>query len=261
MNEKIAGSIKYYQFKSYENHGLYHAVFTRQGGVSPKPWKSLNFGASVGDDIERVQKNKRLALSSVGIKTGSIFDVYQVHSTEVVQTELPLQPGDMHIKADAIITNKPGVTLLMRFADCVPILLFDPVKRAIGIVHAGWMGTLNKIVTNAVARMKGSYGTNPGDLIACIGPSIGPDHYRVKDDVLERFEKVYGKLSGEMIRDSEGAKYLDLWKANKIILIQVGVSRIEIAGICTNCRMEDWYSHRGELGMTGRFGVLFGLLD
>jgi copper oxidase (laccase) domain-containing protein len=119
------GTIKYYQFSTFDDQGVYHAVFTRHGGISPKPWKSLNFGASVGDDRNRVKQNKISALTVLGIRPESVYDVYQVHSSEVVLAEQPLTAAEPHKKADALITSTPGVTLMMRFADCVPILLFD----------------------------------------------------------------------------------------------------------------------------------------
>ncbi len=144
MQGILSGAIKYYQFASFEQPGLYHAVFTRHGGTSPAPWKSLNFGASVGDDIGCVRRNKELAFQAIGIDLASVYDVYQVHSTDVVYTDRPLKDNEQHKKADAIITDRPGITLLMRFADCVPIMLFDPIHHAIGIAHAGWIGTVDQ---------------------------------------------------------------------------------------------------------------------
>ncbi len=241
--------------------GVYHAIFTRHGGVSPQPWESLNFGASVGDEALRVAKNRGMALASIGLISESVYDVYQIHSTNVVVTSGPLDKNDPHIKADAILTNKPNVTLMMRFADCVPILLFDPIKRAIGIVHAGWVGTVDKIIVKAVLEMGRNYGTNPDDLIAAIGPAIGPDHYTVGEDVLHRIRSSFHLIDDQIVSERNGKSYFDLWKANKISLNNVGVHKIEMAEICTFCNIEDWYSHRGENGKTGRFGVVFGLSD
>jgi polyphenol oxidase len=253
------GKIKYYKFRILENSGVYHAIFSRHGGISPKPWESLNFGASVGDDALRVVKNREMALESIGIIPESVYDVYQIHSTNVVVTNRPLGRNEIHIKADAIITNQPSVTLMMRFADCVPILLFDPIKRAIGIVHAGWVGTVDKIIEKVVLEMSRNYLTNPNDLIAAIGPSIGPDHYSVGVDVLKRIHSSFPEHTDQLICKRQGKSYFDLWKANKISLNNVGVNNIEVAEICTFCAIEDWYSHRGENGKTGRFGVVFGL--
>ena len=254
-----AGSIKYYRFSSFENQGLYHAVFTRQGGISPSPWESLNFGASVGDDLKRVWQNRERAIVALGIKPNSVYDVYQVHSTEVVLTDRPLAPEEPHIRADAIITNKPNVTLMMRFADCVPIFLFDPINRVIGISHAGWIGTINKIAGKTVQKMRHYFGTKPNNIHAAIGPSIGPDHYVVGKEVIEKVELSFGDMADQVIINNQSKSYFNLWQANHMVLTEAGVNNIEIAGICTNCNLDDWYSHRGEHGKTGRFGAVIGL--
>ena len=254
-----SGAIKYYAFKSFENQELYHAVFTRNGGFSPSPWHSLNFGASVGDDKSRVIHNREIALQAINIKPDSVYDVFQVHSNRVVKTDAPLSPDKEHIKADAIITRQPKVSLLMRFADCTPILLFDPVSRAIGIAHAGWVGTVEKIAEKTVLAMVKYYGSNPSDIIAAIGPSIGPDHYSVGRDVLERVQYSFPENFDKVIFYQNSRIYFDLWKANQIVLSEIGVRKIEISGICTCCNLTDWYSHRGENGLTGRFGVVLGL--
>jgi YfiH family protein len=254
-----AGSIKYYKFSSFENIGVYHALFTRHGGISPSPWKSLNFGASVGDDVQRVMHNREKALAALQLKPESVYDAFQIHSTEIVMTGRPITPNVPHIKADAIITDTPNVTLMMRFADCVPILLFDPVNRVIGISHAGWKGTVNKIAGKTVLHMNQNYGTNPKCVLAAIGPSIGPDHYSVGNDVLEKVYSSFGNKAEQLISNNHGRSYFNLWKANQIILNEVGVGNIEISEICTNCNLMDWFSHRGEHGKTGRFGVIIGL--
>jgi purine-nucleoside/S-methyl-5'-thioadenosine phosphorylase / adenosine deaminase len=259
MKEYCSGTIKYYRLASFEKPALYHAVFSRHGGISPSPWKSLNFGATVGDQIERVRQNKVSAFNAVGIDLESVYDVYQVHSSEVVQTSKPLAVGMLHQKADAMITNEPGVTLLMRFADCVPILLFDPENHAIGIAHAGWIGTVGKIAAKVVNEMSDKYGSDARKLLTAIGPSIGPDHYQVKSDVIEKVRKEFPLDYEQLLIERDGNTYFDLWKANETILREAGVTNIEIAGLCTQCLMHDWYSHRGEYGRTGRFGIILGL--
>lgn len=254
-----SGTIRYYQFSTLENQGLKHAVFTRQGGYSPAPWKSLNFGASVGDDPKRVGLNRQKALSTLGIDSLNIYDAYQIHSSEIIVTNRPLAVNEPHRKADGIITNQPGLTLMMRFADCVPILLYDPSCHVIGIAHAGWIGTVNKIAMKAVITMKQNFGTHPKDIIAAIGPSIGPDHYVVGDAVIEKVQNSFKEDHEHLLINQNGKIFFDLWKANQVALGESGVCQIEIAGICTNCVIEDWYSHRGEHGDTGRFGAVIGL--
>ena len=231
----------------------------RHGGFSPVPWHSLNFGASVGDVIQRVSRNREIALDCINVKPESVYDVNQIHSMEVVCTDRPLNASETHLKADAIITNHPDVTLMMRFADCVPILLFDPVIRTIAIVHAGWIGTVGKILQKTILVLVNIYKSNPSDIIAAIGPSIGPDHYSVGWDVIKQVYTSFTTKSDQVIRKENECYYFDLWKANQIILSEMGVTKIELVGICTSCNLNDWYSHRGENGMTGRFGVIIGL--
>jgi YfiH family protein len=253
------GPIKYFKFSSLDTPGLYHAIFTRHGGSSPYPWSSLNFGASVGDDINRVRQNKAKALELLNIKSETVYDVFQVHSTDVVVTDRPLLPGEPHQRADAIITDRTGLTLLMRFADCVPIFLFDRAHHVIALVHAGWMGTIKKIAEQTVQIMMQNFETKPGDIQAGIGPSIGPDHYSIGNDVLELVRSSFGSIADDFISNDHGKVYFDLWGANQYILREIGVEKIEISGICTNCNLQDWFSHRGEQGKTGRFGAVIGL--
>ncbi len=253
------GSIKYFKFPSLDIPGIYHAVISRHGGFSPQPWKSLNFGGSVGDDPARVIQNRVKALTALDINPLNIYDVYQVHSNEIVITSGALSRNEAHVKADAILTSRPKLTLLMRFADCVPILLYDPVKHVIGVAHAGWKGTVNKIAAATVKKMSQQYGTQPEDILAAIGPSIGPDHYSVGSDVIELVKKQFTRFYDQLISNSDGKAFFDLWNANLAVLNEAGVKKVEIAGICTNCDLDDWYSHRGEHGRTGRFGVLIGL--
>lgn len=253
------GLIKYYRFSSLDKQGLYHAIFTRRGGLSPTPWKSLNFGASVGDDNNRVAQNRKSALEALNIRPESVYDTYQIHSTDIISTDRPLLPNEPHIKADAIITSQLNITLMMRFADCVPILFFDPVNRAIGISHAGWIGTVNRIAGKTVLKMIQSFGTNPLNIFAAIGPSIGPDHYSIGQDVIEKVHTSFGNQANQLIYEDGEKAYLNLWKANQVVLNEIGVTNIEVAEICTHCNLNDWYSHRGEHGKTGRFGAVIGL--
>jgi YfiH family protein len=253
------GNINCLKFQSLEDQGIYHAVFTRKGGFSPSPWQSLNFGASVGDEIENVNRNRATALSALGIKKESVYDLFQVHSSNVVITNKPYRRGEEHIKGDGILTDQANITLLMRFADCVPVLLFDPVNRVVGIVHAGWMGTVKQIVRKAITMMAKSFLSKPGDIIATIGPSIGPDHYSVGIEVIEKLSESFGKNSTQFLAQRNEKIYLDLWSANQYLLLDAGVNNIEVVKFCTCCNLDDWYSHRGEGGKTGRFGVIIGI--
>jgi polyphenol oxidase len=261
MPFKQAGSIRYLTFVIFESLGIVHAVFSRQGGVSPAPWKALNVGGTVGDDPERVAENRRRSFAALNRSPHSIFDAWLIHSSEVVCADHPRSPSDPYHKADAILTTNPDVTLYMRFADCVPILVADPVRKVVGIIHAGWQGTVKHVARAAVETMRSKYGTNPVDVIAAIGPSIGAHHYTVGPEVASRVRSSFEDSISSVLISKNGTLQFDLWAANRLVLEKAGVKSIEVAEICTACHLEDWYSHRGEQGKTGRFGVLIALKD
>lgn len=250
--------LKYFTFSSIEKE-VRHGIFTRQGGTSPKPWHSLNMGGTVGDENSRVIQNRRLAFEALNLNSNSLYDVWQVHGTTVALAESPRRINEDYRKADIILTNKPGITLMMRFADCTPILLFDPVKCVIGLVHAGWLGTVKSAAKVAIEAMTEKFGSKPVDIKAAIGPSIGPDHYEIGEDVIKQVQNTFEDNSQLLLNRSNGKTYFDLWEGNKLLLNKAGVINIEMAGLCTACNLGDWFSHRAEKGKTGRFGVLASL--
>jgi YfiH family protein len=252
--------VRYFIFDSLKDMGLPHAIFTRRGGVSPAPWETLNVGGTVGDNMDHVLENRRRSFQALGRDFASIYDVWQVHGNQVVCADAPRPANMPHQKADIILTNNPQVTLFMRFADCVPILLYDPERHVVGIVHSGWKGTVCRAAASAVESMQENYGSHPENIRAAVGPSIAAHHYPVGEDVVEQIQQIFGSYTPAFLLDSDNEqKHLDLWGANRFILEQSGVGQIEIAGICTACNLEDWYSHRGEKGETGRFGALIAL--
>jgi polyphenol oxidase len=252
-------SIRYYSFENLDDSGVLNAAFTRNGGLSPTPWASLNVGGLRGDEPGRVYGNRVLAFQAVGRAPESVYDVWQVHGNNVICTESP-RPFDVpHKKADAIFTDCPEVTLFMRFADCVPILLYDPVRKVIGLVHAGWQGTVNGTVTEALDVMSAHYGSKTIDVQAAIGPSICLDHYPVGNEVFQKVRAAFGDVASKILHIRNGKYHFNLWEANRLRLEQKGIRDINIAKICTACHLDDWYSHRGEAGRTGRFGVLMAL--
>jgi len=254
-------NIRYYSFGIFDNAAITHAAFTRHGGISPIPWDSLNMGGTVGDAKAHVAANRISAFRSLGRAPESLFDVWQVHSADVVIANEPRPQDQPYLKADAMLTNRTGISLFMRFADCVPILLYDPVRKVIGLVHAGWQGTVKKTAQAAVQKMIDHFRTSPNDILAGIGPSIGAHHYQVGSDVIEQVQTAFaGHAEGLLIKES-GAIQFDLWAANRLILEQTGVRQIEVAGVCTACHTDDWFSHRFEKGQTGRFGVLIALKE
>ncbi len=250
--------VRYFSFETFDA-GITQAVFTRQGGVSPEPWASLNVGGTVGDHPERVQENRQRAFAALGLDPVTLFDVWQVHGSAVVVADAPLPPHSPHQQADVILTDKVGVSLFMRFADCVPIMLYDPLRKVIGLVHAGWMGTVRGVLRAALEAMQARFGTQPADLQAAIGPSIGPDHYVVGPEVVTQVWQAFGEDAAGLLATIDGVIHFDLWVANRLLLEQAGVKHIEVAGLCTACHVDNWYSHRAERGRTGRFGALIAL--
>ncbi len=249
-------SLRYYSFDIFDS-SVTQAVFTRRGGVSPTPWAALNMGALVGDDATNVVRNREMAFRALGRAPESLYDVWQVHSADIVRADAPLRQP--HLKADGILTDNPDVTLFMRFADCVPIVLHDPTRGVVGLVHAGWQGTVSGVVRAAVEKMQAWYASSPKDICAAIGPSIGAHHYEIGPDVIASVKQTFGVESESVLLQQGGAVQFDLWQANRLLLEQSGIVQIEISGLCTACDTHNWYSHRAEKGRTGRFGALIGL--
>jgi YfiH family protein len=209
--------------------------------------------------VTRVRENRARTFEALARDPDSLFDIWQVHSADVVYADAPRDPSASLVQADVLLTDRPEVTLSMRFADCVPVLLHDPVKKVVGLVHAGWLGTVRGAARAAVEAMMTHYDSEPDDILAAVGPSIGPDHYEIGPDVSVQIQEAFHTQAGGLLKKRKGRLYLDLWKANAVQLQNAGIKSIEISGVCTACHLEDWYSHRAEKGKTGRFGALIGL--
>jgi YfiH family protein len=259
MDPRINGDLKYYTFSSFPSRHVRHAVFTRAGGVSPEPFSSLNVGGLAGDTYSNVVENRRRMLFAFNPDSEGVYDVWQVHGNRVVYTTSPRNRNQQHERADAIVTDRINLSLFMQFADCVPILLYDPVKHVAGIAHAGWQGTVKRTVQHTVRFMTEKFETDPQHLIAGIGPSIGPDHYEVGENVLQEVKQNLNEFYSSVIRESNNGTYFDLWKGNELLLRQSGVRQIEVASICTACHPEEWFSYRKEGRKSGRFGALIAL--
>ncbi|MEG6585964.1 peptidoglycan editing factor PgeF [Dendrosporobacter sp. 1207_IL3150] len=253
-------------FSHFDKTLITHAVSTRIGGISKAPFSTLNLGLHTGDDIESVCNNRRIFCEALGIDFDSIVTAEQIHGSDVAQvftTELGKGAKDYSeaLKGvDALITNISNLPLMLFFADCVPVLLFDPINKAIGVVHAGWKGTVAKISQKTVLSMREKFGTNPGDCIVGIAPSIGPCCYEVDEYVANQFKIQFDR--GDEILTPHNSKWkLNLWAANLMQLEEVGVLKenIKISGVCTSCNKELFFSYRAENGRTGRMGAVISL--
>jgi YfiH family protein len=249
--------LRFFTFENLSAAGVTHAVFTRRGGSSRGPYAGLNTGATVGDERANVLENLQRIFAAAGRPRDSIFDSWLVHGSDVLVSHAP-RPVEWARppKADIVITNKPEVTLFMRYADCVPILLYDPRLRAAALAHAGWRGTVAKVAARAVRALSEKYGSKPQDLLAAIGPAICAKHYEVGGEVVEQVRAVFGSDAESLLPQHENSTHLDLVEANQLTLQMSGVSQVELANLCTAEHTEDWFSHRASAGRTGRFGAL-----
>jgi len=232
----------------------------RHGGCSPDPWSSLNLATSVGDSKENVLENRKRIFTSLDLSPNAVFDVWQIHSSEVIIPSKKRTIGEPHQKADAIVTNKRDFSLLMLFADCAPILFYDTRKSVIGIAHAGWRGTVSKIVLNVVEQMKLHFGSKVTDINSIIGPCISVEKYQIGEDVSNIIGKAFKNNPG-VITKRNNKIFMNLGLANKFLLESAGIQKIENLEICTSSNKEDWFSHRQEKGKTGRFGAVISLSD
>jgi YfiH family protein len=248
-----------YLFDSLQGKAVQAYVSTRHGGVSPAPWQSLNFSVARGDTPERVRANRGLLAEAVGIAAEDLIFAKQVHGTAVAKVDWS-SAGQLQEGADALITDAPGLPLGLVFADCVPVLLFDPERHALGICHAGWRGTVNGAAAATLWAMQAAYGTDPVHVLACIGPSIGPASYQVGPEVADLVRVKFDKPDELLVYPSgeQASPYFNLWQANMVQLRDGGVpeAQIEVSGIDTAQRTEDFFSHRAEHGHCGLFSLV-----
>lgn len=250
--------LKYYQFESFNE--INHAIFTRKGGSSAAPFNSLNTGGNVGDSPKAVRANHEQMYHALKMDEARACTVWQVHSVDTIIANQPVKGRRWLAAADAMVTDKVGVPLSMRFADCTPIMFVDRVQGVIGVAHAGWRGTVNGMAAKTVQTMMQAYGCKPANIQAGIGPSISVSKYQVGEEVVEAARAYYHDIEGIIRRDpTDGTAYFDLWAANALDLQRVGVEQVEIVAICTASNTDEFFSHRAEKGKTGRFGALISL--
>ncbi|MBC7871840.1 MAG: peptidoglycan editing factor PgeF [Chitinophagaceae bacterium] len=258
MQKICHDQLAYYQFRQWPN--LKHGIFTRTGGVSAAPWASLNMGGTVGDDPQAVWQNHVLMYEALKIEQTRICTVWQVHGADTVIVDGPVRGRRWIALADGMVTDKPDTPLVMRYADCTPLMFRDPVQGVIGIAHAGWRGTVIGAGVSVVRTMIQAYGSKPTDIQAGIGPCIGPERYQVGAEVVTAVHQHFGTIDGLIHYDPlDGTAYFDLWAANKRDLQGAGVEQIEVAEICTATHTDEFFSHRAEQGRTGRFGAVLTL--
>ncbi len=243
MNLNIKNAVPYLTFKELEKISFVkHAFSTRLGGVSKNDFKSLNLGFKTNDSMDNVYENYKLFCEATGFNKESMAFINQVHgnSVKVVTDKNFLQMGDF----DGSITNIPKITLVTFHADCTPIYLVDPQTKSIGLLHAGWRGTIKNIVKNAIESMKTNFQSKPENILCFIGPSIHRCCFEIKEDILEYFENI--DTNDNIVQKKEGKIYADIIKYNEVNLLRCGIKKenINISDLCTKCNSDLFFSHR-----------------
>lgn len=242
-----------------ENIGVPHCFTTRFGGVSTGVNSSLNLALNSNDTLENVERNLHILGDALGFDTERLIMTRQIHSDIVrVVTEadhLDLCHRD-YPACDGLVTNTPGVALLVFTADCTPLLLWDPVTGAVGAAHAGWRGTAKAIGAKCVEAMAENFGANPKNIRAAIGPNIGFCHFETDGDVPQAMRESFGEAV-EPFMEKRGDKYhLDLKAINALVLRRAGVENIAISDACTCCQPDRFWSHRVTKGARGSQGAI-----
>jgi hypothetical protein len=250
-----------------EQDGFTNAFSTRLGGVSPMPTGALNLAGFNEDDAENIYENRRRFLKLFK-GDWTLTGCWQVHGSDVrvVRSEQAAQPkpgvlGD-DVYCDALVSNTPNTLLMVKTADCVPILLGDAKTGAFAAVHAGWRGTSASVVLTAIRQLKSEYASRPHDLRAAIGPAANSCCYEVGSDVISVFKERFAESAHLFTPTREGHARIDLHNANRDQLIAAGVSpdRISIAPLCTMDRNDLFFSYRREKKLHGRVGRLMSVI-
>lgn len=257
MRRNERAGLVYYTFDRLSDLGVIHVVASRLGGVSRPPFDSLNVGHTVGDAPEAVAENLHRLHRALDLDPSCTVTAHQAHGTRVASADRSTW-GTVVPSTDGLTTDTPQTTLLLRFADCVPIFVVDPSRGAIGLGHAGWRGTADGLATRLVKAMVDRYGSEPDRLLIGLGPGIAWHHYPVSPEVASRVAASLPEPDRALVREN-GSVHLDLWEANRQQLVAAGVPDPEVMPTCTGCHRQEFFSHRVEGPATGRFAALLAL--
>ena len=247
------------EYLTAEGISVPHCFTTRLGGVSTGYLAGLNIGMHRGDEPENVAKNHALLADSLGYHVKNIVMAHQIHSDIVrVVTEKDCLGLDHHEypECDGLVTNTPGLALVVFTADCTPILLHDPVTGAVGAVHAGWRGTAMDIAGKAVQTMVSAFGCDVQNIRAAIGPNIGFCCFEVGAEVPAAVVEMFGPAVEKYIRPVGEKYYVNLKEVNRYALTRAGVPHIEVSEACTACEHNRFWSHRVTRGQRGSQGAI-----
>lgn len=267
---KESAGVPYLSFPALEALGMVRNGFsTRLGGVSRGDFASMNFSASRGDSPEAVLENFTRMARALGVDRDRMTVSWQTHTTNVRRiTEEDAGKGVIRPRdyrdVDGLITDVPGITLVTLYADCVPLYFVDPVRRAVGLSHSGWRGTVRRMGAVTIRRMEEEFGSRPEDLVACIGPSICAGCFEVGDEVAAAFKEEFGPAAPKAlcpVNPRTGKHHVDLWLANRLVLKEAGVleKNIHVTGLCTRHNPELLFSHRAAGEKRGNLAAFLGL--
>lgn len=246
--------------------GVAHGFSTRLGGISEGMWASLNLGVSRGDDPDHVRENYRRFLEAIGAQGSRVAMSNQVHENHVrviTKADVKEDPYEkVNYEADGLVTDLPGVTLVIFSADCLPILYYDPVRQVVAAAHAGWRGTAADIAGAVVRKMEEVYGCDPQNILAAIGPGIGPCCFETHEDVPNAMTEAMGAAALSAIEVLPTGKFhVDLKALNAKRLESAGLdpAHIAVSPDCTCCMPEKYWSHRATHGERGSQAAMIAL--
>ena len=267
VKRNIQNGVEYLTFPILSDiDGIRHLFSTRIGGVSKGIYESMNLSYQRGDDPECVDENFRRIAAIMETTPDAIVCGKQTHTTNIRKVSVQdcgkgvTKPVD-YDDIDGLVTNEPGIVLCTSFADCVPLYFVDPVKKAIGLAHSGWRGTVGHMGACMVKRMVEEYGSDPENIIAVIGPSICSDCYEIGEDVAWQVREAFPEGKVLLPGKAEGKYQLDLWEANRQVLLHAGIlqEHLEITDVCTCCNSDLLFSHRASHGQRGNLCALLEL--
>lgn len=269
LNLNLKNGIPFLTFPKLDKYnGQIHAFSTRLGGVSKGDCGSMNFSLMLDSDPDAVKENYARFCSAFGADYKQVVLTKQTHTANVkIVTKKDAGNGLLSENTfsgiDGLITNEPGLVLVTQYADCTPLVFYDPVKKVVATSHAGWRGTVSMIGAKTVELMVENFGCNPSDIIAGIGPAIGKCCYEVDDPVINEIRKLSFLNFDACFKEKGQGKYmLDLKETNRQILINSGISakNIDVAELCTCCNSDVFHSHRATAGKRGTLALMIALI-
>lgn len=264
LNLHNKNGVVYLTFPKLDKLGVCHGFSTRLGGVSTGDQESMSFSFTVGDKRENVLENYRIFCEAIGADYKKVVVAYQTHTSNIRKvTKEDVGKGvykkQDYMDIDGLVTNEPDIVLVTQYADCTPLLFFDPVKRVAATSHGGWRGTVQEIALKTVEIMVNDYGSKAKDIICAIGPNISKCCYEVDEPVISEINKLEYLNKGLCYTEKGDGKYmLDLKETNRQILLRAGIKEenIDVADLCTCCNSDTFHSHRATGGKRGTLAAM-----